>query len=474
MKLTPVEGNPFKLTPVEGNPFGEAQPSMSAGEVATQAVKNFPGSVKKLAGDIIQPILSPVQTVKGLSSLVSGGVQKLVPGEHEDEETFNQFVGFLKDRYGGVENIKRTIAEDPAGFLADFSLVATGGGAALKGASMAGKVGGLAKAGEVVSAAGKLSDPVRMAAVAAGKTYKGVQKVLPGIAPEKLVMSTLKKAPLSSKLTPEQQLANAQTALEHGIDVGSRSGLEKVWSKMDDMDAAIGSAIDTAAKNGDTISKGDLFRSLQNMKGKGSPYGIHPDKDVFAKVINKTIMDTAKQFPGSQIPVAEVQKLKTNVQQSVRKFYGSKGSIKVEAQKALASDARQALADKYPELAALNKKDAALHQLEKALEGAITRIEARDLMGLGTAVKMGTGGAIGGAVGDVMGAGIGAGAGIALAVLDTPAVKGKLALALDKARRIEARAEYGRAGRARQTSLAAERVNQGTAQENGQPAYGRR
>lgn len=401
------------------------QASMGLGEMMGRAVENIPGSAKNFASNIVQPIVHPIQTAEGIAALLSG-----------DEHAVQGLKDFIVQRYGGLENVKRTFAEDPVGFAADAALILSGGGALMRGAGKAGQVSGLVKAGEAVGKAGKMVDPISGTATAVGKAYGAASKAVPALAPEKLVMSTLKKAPLSSKLTAEQQAANASTALEHGIDVGSRSGLEKLWSKMDEMDAAIGQTIDDLAAAGDTVPKKKLFDSVREMKfGEKSPWNVHPDRDIFHKAINQQIINTAKRFPGNSVPVKAVHQLKINLQTTVRKLYGQRGNVRAEAQKALAHDARQVLADKYPELAALNKTDAALHQLEKALEGAVTRIEARDLLGFGMTSKLGAGTAIGLMTGDMMTTGAGATMGLIVGLLDTPAVKGKLALALDKARK---------------------------------------
>ena len=89
----------------------------------------------------------------------------------------------MKDRYGGLEEIKRTVAEDPAGFLADIAGLAMGGGGlAAKAAGTAGKVG------SVVSKAGRAIDPVRLASAGAKRAGKAastaVSEVLGLMGPE--------------------------------------------------------------------------------------------------------------------------------------------------------------------------------------------------------------------------------------------------------------------------------------------------
>ena len=115
--------------------------------VLGQAVSNLPGSAWQLAKDMVTPLHSPVQTAKGIGNLAMGGVQKLIPGEQGSEKYADAFGKYLSDRYGGLDALKKTLAEDPAGFAADIGGLLTGGsGLAVKAFGTAGKAGKVAKA----------------------------------------------------------------------------------------------------------------------------------------------------------------------------------------------------------------------------------------------------------------------------------------------------------------------------------------
>ena len=78
-----------------------------------------------------------------------------------------QWGGSLKDRYGGLDEIKRTVAEDPVGLAGDVAGLLTGGGTmAVKGAGMAGKAGNI---GKTVSKVGRALEPTALAAKAGAK-----------------------------------------------------------------------------------------------------------------------------------------------------------------------------------------------------------------------------------------------------------------------------------------------------------------
>ena len=157
-------------------PEAHAPQSMGLGEMASSAVGNLPGSAWQFAKDVTAPIHSPVETAKGLGGLVAGGSQRLARSTREmlglepeepgaQEGNVDALVSFVSERYGGLENIKRTVAEDPAGFLADIAGLAMGGGGLVaKAAGTAGKLGSVAKK---VGQAGRAIDPARLASAGA-------------------------------------------------------------------------------------------------------------------------------------------------------------------------------------------------------------------------------------------------------------------------------------------------------------------
>ena len=143
-------------------------------DVPTEAIGNLPSSAYKFGEALIQPILHPIETVKSLGNVGYGLASKLhgaLGGEQDpaekaaDEATVDALGGHLKGRYGSMEALKRTIATDPVGAMADASLVLTGGGAA--GARLPGAAG---QAAQAVKATGAALDPIGVAA----STVKGV------------------------------------------------------------------------------------------------------------------------------------------------------------------------------------------------------------------------------------------------------------------------------------------------------------
>lgn len=112
-----------------------------------QALGNLDESALQLGKDIITPLLSPVQTAKDLASLGSSVINLVRPGEQGNEQLAKEVGKFFKDRYGGLENIKKTFATDPVGMLSDVSIIFTGGAALAPKASATANI--LSKASKI-------------------------------------------------------------------------------------------------------------------------------------------------------------------------------------------------------------------------------------------------------------------------------------------------------------------------------------
>ena len=147
---------------------------LSAGDVASQAFSNIVPSAVKLGHDIVQPILHPIDTAKSLAGLGAGLGQKayrgVMGGEPGSYEQYPDAVGkALTERYGGLENIKKTIATDPVGALFDTSILLTGGGMAAARAP-----GIIGKTGNAIVKAGATIDPFTPVLAAGGKVASNV------------------------------------------------------------------------------------------------------------------------------------------------------------------------------------------------------------------------------------------------------------------------------------------------------------
>ena len=134
--------------------------SIPLGEVAPQAWENIGPSAGQYVDDYSRIVTDPIGTLKGIGQLAIGSMQKLgdlagvpamspfaaggIPGItlHGDQRPVAEGAGeYFDDRFGGWENIKRTIATDPVGAFADLAGVLSGGSLA------AARLPGLRRAG---------------------------------------------------------------------------------------------------------------------------------------------------------------------------------------------------------------------------------------------------------------------------------------------------------------------------------------
>lgn len=159
--------------PADKDPWEVTKPKDKSGmswlDVGKQAVTNIPSSAVELGKNIAQPFLHPIETATSMKNIGEGALQKAGILGGEDKKAYADAVGqFVMDRYGSMENFKKTLATDPVGVLADAAMVLTGGEAAL--ARAPGIVG---KTAEVAGKVGRAVDPL----TAAGKGIAGAGKV---------------------------------------------------------------------------------------------------------------------------------------------------------------------------------------------------------------------------------------------------------------------------------------------------------
>lgn len=161
----------------------EDQDPLTAGEVASGAVESFLPSLGREVSGIWDAVTSPIDTAKTVLDLGAGVLQNVLPesvvqliGEDEESRALASAVGeYIADRYGGLENIKKTIATDSAGFAADLAGLLSGGATiAGKVAVKSSKLAKIAPALKKASEKAALIDPVTLTAKVGAK---GVTKV---------------------------------------------------------------------------------------------------------------------------------------------------------------------------------------------------------------------------------------------------------------------------------------------------------
>ncbi|RVI04997.1 hypothetical protein CN200_32105 [Sinorhizobium meliloti] len=143
-------------------------------------MSNLGSSAAQAASDLAQPFLHPIDTGNAIGDIAGGLASKAGIMEH-DEGAADAVGQFFADRYGSMDAVKRTMAEDPVGFLSDVGTILSAGG--LAGARAAGVTGKLAK---VAGKVGDVVDPVSLAMKGAG----AATRTAGGVAARALGLST--------------------------------------------------------------------------------------------------------------------------------------------------------------------------------------------------------------------------------------------------------------------------------------------
>lgn len=395
---------------------------LTAIETATAAVKNTPASAGRLVGDLVQTVIHPIDTAKGLGNLATGAVQMLIPGEQGKEQIARNVGKFYKDRYGGLEQFKNTLANDPVGMVGDAATLLSAGGGALRAA---GKVGGLtqfAKAGETLSKAGAAIEPIGVAIRGTGKLASAM---LPdfakrSISPEGLYESAMKFSNNPNVLSLVDRRKAIKTGLE-GEFLPNEASYNRLWNDVAENRGQVEKIITAGESAGDTVPTADVMRMLAPLETRaGRISSVYPE---FKQIIDEAKTSYANMGP--DIPVRVAQTLKETLQDLSKYGTDDRSRFMVGVNKAIGRGLRLQLEQIYPDLAKLNQKSSALLTLENELAKATGRIGNRDLVNLGMKVALG---------GVGMGAGLAQKGNVILGLFDVPNIKARLAVALYKAK----------------------------------------
>jgi len=257
-------------------------------------------------------------------------------------------------------------------------------------------------------------------------------KAIPKAVPEKMYASALK---LPTTMSPAERASAISTGLsERAVpkaDVGivdkwlGMKGHSDIMNKIDSLNSEISDIIQTSAKQGGTISAPDVATRLDALISKGDE--IKRVDPAFGEAV-KRVKDEF-MAGGGDIPTDSAQKMKQHIYKVYQDYYGMPDAVGayIQGKKAVASGLKQELETLYPEIKGLNMEEGRLLSFLDPYNRAIGRIQNRDIVGLGMQTAPVAGKALSGNA-------IGAAATTAAKLIDTPAIKARLAILLNAAR----------------------------------------
>lgn len=389
------------------NPWGkeeyvapkEEKGAMSWGEVGKKALGNVVPSALGVGGDFLNAVLHPIDTAKNLGDIIDGVENKLVNAltgrkkgdaptawqetfgvTDEDEAKANAVGDYFVQRYGGLENFKRSLATDPVGVIADLSTIFTGGAGAgktaaslAKAGSTASKAAGLTRTAErlggtantlekfadAASLAGRATDPIFGTAELAGK----------------LVAPRLYQSALMPKTTlkPAERERVIQTGLREGI-TPTRGGYDKADAIVTRLNEQVNNIIDNASKSGATIDPirvgNNAFEKTYNrFLNQATPTGD-------LETILRDTGDFVDTWGAQPLSPMQAQRIKTGTYRELKdKDFrpGEPTSASKATQRNIASELRQEIENIVPEVKALNQREGNLIALMDQIEPALGR-----------------------------------------------------------------------------------------------------
>jgi len=312
----------LKGTLPEGTKFvaGESDtgPSSGFGE-------NVLRSGAKFVSDVVTPFTKPIETIDSINKIGAGILSKVVGGSLYDpdaEESANAVGQYYVNKYGSIDNLKKTMYEDPVGFMADVSTVLTmGGGLASKAGSIS-KSSSLLKAGEALSTASDVANPL----AAPGLLLKGARKTVAATnIPEDIYARTMKMPPGSVREDVQGKVLKTLVRNEE-IPLGTgrfsgKSSLEKINNIVkktgDSIDKELGWLQSQYASE---IDVGYVTNALDKFKDK---YKKQLDYKAYEAAIDD-VKDMVVQHAYSnngKIGVFDANEMKKGIHQSIESYY---------------------------------------------------------------------------------------------------------------------------------------------------------
>ena len=393
-----------------------------------EAWNNIPESALDVGDEMVSIIKHPIQTFKGFGKLLLGAMEYApMVGGGPHQKYVDAFIDYERGRYGNIENFKQTLAREPMSVYVDALTFLMYGGVATKVAGKMAKLPSLAKVGETAAMAGATADPFNLATRTAALPLK--------LVPEKIPIALYQSAAkFNTTLSSEKRIAVTKTAISAQNQImPTVEGMKKLRGMIDDYNAQVSSMIDNAMWSGEKIPTVKLRKGLDRLKEKMLMETDEPASVQAAfKRVEKNLVEMDKL--GLERTPQGIQRIKQNIYQELATYYAKRTAspARVKIRKLVARNARLSLEEIIPEIKMLNKNEGALIELWDAVERKANRISNRDLMGIGLPIKTGAGVGLGYAFGGQTGGKVLGTLALIHGIMDSPVVKAKLALVLNR------------------------------------------
>lgn len=380
-----------------------------------KTVQNLPSSTYQFGKGLATAAIHPIKTVKGIRDIISGGVvtglEKLTgtdinQRDSEQEQMFRGIANYMKNRYGGLENLTATAVNDPFGFGTEILAVAQGG------ASLLGK-GKQLEAG-LSKAVSPITKPIEKGFTKLGDVVKtGYKKGAQLLEEANLRLTQSQKVNLGKKVDEVTDYITKQKIT--GSPETRFNKIDAIYNKTENI-------IDDFLKTNNTakgiyVSKSKVLEGLEKLKKvlmKDSS-----DASIIEKQINSTINNIKSQYRGEKIPVNRLNNLKRSTYKNAYTKGGDKVLDAVEhsigdVYNDMLSDALKGLKINGKTFTEFNKEYGNIIRARKYLKLA----QGKSQVGLvGKLVSAAAGGAVGSMAGPGIGTAIGTIAGGNLAEL---------------------------------------------------------
>lgn len=180
----------------------------------------------------------------------------------------------------------------------------------------------------------------------------------------------------------------------------TKGGVERVASKIDDLESKIDDVIQAGKANG-KIDVKVITDYVNDAKNFFENQANIPEAEKALRELKRIQTEFGKKY-GPQMSIEKAQAIKVATGQSLKKYYDKMSSASVEGTKQLVRGLKEQIVEKAPKMGEINKRLKSLYELDKSLSTASGRISSLNLMGLPSKIGGATAGFTGAAAGKLL------------------------------------------------------------------------